>query len=143
MEETFERFINKRKQRLEYEIKENLKEENKILRDRDKRIEDEKIEEIAWEIANTKEFNEEKNNPLRNRISDKLIKEKYNYNDSEQIFWRIKNQAELLYIKEIKPLQDEEIKKQILKLKSDGLKKVEIVSKLNLSNGMVDKYYHQ
>jgi hypothetical protein len=55
-----------------------------------------------------------------------------------RIIWRVDE----IYESEIKPIQELEIKRKVLELKAQGVKKVEIRSRLNISLGMVDRFYY-
>jgi hypothetical protein len=49
--------------------------------------------------------------------------------------------VEALFEIEIKPKIELEIKNKVLELKKQGYKKVEIRSKLDISRGLVDRFY--
>jgi hypothetical protein len=105
------------------------------------RLGDDKIEELARKIISIEKYINAKNPLQRSEIADSFIKQENLGKDLYNIY-TIKRKAESLFETEIRPKQEEEIKKKVLELKSQNFKKVEIASKLNISSGMVNKFYY-
>lgn len=104
------------------------------------RLGEDKIEELAKQLTSNQKYIDAKNPVQRGEIIEGLLKQE-NVMEFYNVY-RVKRKADAIYESEIKPKQEEEIKKKILELKGKNLKKVEIASKLGISSGMVNKFYY-
>lgn len=102
------------------------------------RLSDEQIEEHARKIIANKKYQSAATPAQRSEVAETLIRQE----NLPHSIWAVKRRINSLYEEEIKPKQEAEMRKKVLELKKQGLKKVQIGSKLNISSRMVDKYYH-
>lgn len=91
---------------------------------------------IAWSEA----YIAAKNPIKRKEIVESMMEE--NGITDHVVLWALTRKAEGLFEVEVRPVEEEKIKRSVLALKAQGLKKVEIASKLNISGGMVNKFYY-
>lgn len=119
----------------------NTNDDDELPNSNPQRLNEDKIEELARELISNEKYITAKTPTQRSEIADGLLKPEdlgeHSFNK-----YSITRRAERLYETEIRPKLDEEIKKKILELKSKNIKKVEIASKLNISLGMVNKFYY-
>jgi hypothetical protein len=109
------------------------------------RLSETEIEDYSRKIIDHSEFiinSKSKNH--REDFSKRVLKEilKDSYNESSYFYWPVIRRVEALFEIEIKPKIEFDIKSKVLELKKLGFKKVEIRSKLNISEGMIDRFFH-
>lgn len=114
--------------------------DNEFSNLRPERLSEEKIEKLARKFISNEKYLAAKNPVQRNEIIETLLKQETIGNPLNS--WAVRRKAESIFETEIRPELDEEIRKKVLQLKSTGLKKIEIASKLNISSGMVNKFYY-
>jgi hypothetical protein len=108
----------------------------------------ESIEEIVRKITSDEQFLKATSISERAKITKMFINEENRYIDYQSVI-KIEQKVQKIYEKEIKPMlekrireQEAEIRNNILNLKTQGLKKVEIASRLNISINSVNKHYY-
>jgi len=104
------------------------------------KLSEERIEELARKITSLENYITEKNPVQRTEIANSVLKHEL-FSEYSNI-WMVRNRADNIYETEIRPMLEEKIRKKVLELKLKGLKKVEISSKLNISPGMVNRFYY-
>ncbi len=109
------------------------------------RLSETEIEDYSRKIIDHSEFiinSKSKNH--REDFTKRVLKEilGVSYNDSSYFYWPVIRRVEALFEIEIKPKIEFDIKSKVLELKKLGFKKVEIRSKLNISEGMIDRFFH-
>lgn len=109
-----------------------------------KRHSEQEIEDYSRKITEHDDFIKAKSKIHREEITKKVLKEILGdkYNELPYFYWSVVRRTEGIFEIEIKPKIEFEIKQRVLELKSQGFKKVEIRSKLDISEGMVDRFYH-
>jgi hypothetical protein len=109
-----------------------------------RRLSEQEVEEFARKAIENKEFIKSKSRIQKQEIIKKMLKESLGeeYSESSYHYWNVIRRAEEIFEMEIRPKLESEIKQKVLELKAQGLKKVEIRSKLDISQGMVDRFYH-
>jgi hypothetical protein len=105
---------------------------------------EEDIEGFSRKIIGHEDFTLGKNRAQKRDVIKKILKKILppDYDESTMSFGRIIWRVDEIYESEIKPIQELEIKRKVLELKAQGVKKVEIRSRLNISLGMVDRFYY-
>lgn len=109
------------------------------------RLSETEIEDYSRKIIDHSEFiNNSKSKNHREDFTKRVLKEilGVSYNDSSYFYWPVIRRVEALFEIEIKPKIEFDIKSKVLELKKLGFKKVEIRSKLNISEGMIDRFFH-
>ena len=104
------------------------------------RLEFEALESLAREITSSDKFLSAKTPLQRNEVVKDFIEEKQITYSGDR--YSIERKVERIFELEIRPKQEEQIRKQILELKESNLKKVEIASRLSISLNMVNKFYY-
>jgi hypothetical protein len=109
-----------------------------------KRLSEQEIEEFARKAIENNEFIKSKSRIQKQEIIKKMLKDSLGdeYSESSYHYWNVIRRAEKIFEMEVRPKLESEIKQKVLELKAQGLKKVEIRSKLDISQGMVDRFYH-
>jgi hypothetical protein len=101
---------------------------------------------FAKEIALSKEYGTASNIIQRNDIAERKGRVYFNKNGYEFDYYAeriFKDNVEDIFNDEVKPIRDEELKNQIKEFKAQGLKKVQIASKLSITTGTVNKFWEQ
>jgi hypothetical protein len=109
-----------------------------------KRLSEKEIEDYSRNIILREDFIiNAKSKNSRENFSKKALKEILgdDYNESFYFYYPVVRNIEALFEIEIKPIIELEIKTKVLELKKQGYKKVEIRSKLDISRGLVDRFY--
>jgi hypothetical protein len=109
-----------------------------------KRFSEKEIEDYSRNILSREDFIiNAKSRNSRENFSKKVLKEISgdDYNESFYFYYPVVRNVEALFEIEIKPKIELEIKNKVLELKKQGYKKVEIRSKLDISRGLVDRFY--
>ena len=108
------------------------------------RLNNNDIEAISRRVIENESFKMTKSRIQNRAIINSIIAEIWEEQNTENRFdfFTIRRKTEELYEVEIKPRIELEIKNNVQELKKQGLKKVEIRSKLDISQGMVDRFYH-
>lgn len=109
------------------------------------RLSETEIEDYSRKIIDHPEFiinSKSKNH--REEFIKRVLKEilGVSYNESTHFYWPFVRRVEALFEIEIKPKIDSDLKFKVLDLKKQGFRKVEIRSKLDISDGMVDRFFH-
>ena len=109
-----------------------------------KRLTEQETEDYSRKVLEHEDFIKAKSRFQKEEIIKKILKDILgeDFNDSPYYYWSVIRKTEEIYEMEIKPKIEMEIKQKVLELKAKGLKKVEIRSKLDISQGMVDRFYH-
>lgn len=109
-----------------------------------KRLSEIEIEEYSIKIVENPDFINSKSKNLREDFTKRVLKEMLGdlYNDSSYFYWPVVRRVEALFEIQVKPKIESKIKSKVLELKKQGFKKVEIRSKLDISDGMVDRFFH-
>lgn len=109
-----------------------------------KRLSEIEIEEYSRKIINYPEIINSKNKNHREDFTKRVLKEilSDSFNESTNFYWPVIRRVEALFEIEIKPKIELNLKSKVLQLKKQGFKKVEIRSKLDISEGMVDRFFH-
>jgi hypothetical protein len=106
-----------------------------------KRLSEEEIEQKARKILTNERFLECKTTPDRIRIARDLAREEVAEDQFIETY-KIGERTEQLYMREIHPKKEEELKKKIQELKLKGLRKVEVRSKLGIGEAALNKYWY-
>jgi hypothetical protein len=111
---------------------------------RTNRLNNTDIEAISRRVIENDSFKMTKSRIQNRAIINRIIAEIWEEQntDNQFDFFNIRRKTEELYEVEIKPRLELEIKNKVQELKKQGLKKVEIRAKLDISQGMVDRFYH-
>ena len=109
-----------------------------------KRLSEIEIEEYSRSIINYPDIINSRSKNHREDFTKRVLKEILgdSFNESSYFYWPVVRRVEALFEIEIKPQIELDIKSKILELKKQGFKKVEIRSKLDISEGMVDRFFH-
>jgi len=103
------------------------------------KLNEERIEELAGKIASNEKYLKAKNRNQRNEILRNLLKQ----DNIEPIdLYHISLKASTI-LDEIRAIDQKELHKKVLELKSQGLTKSAISSKLNIGRDIVTKYFSQ
>lgn len=108
------------------------------------RLSEKEIEEYSRIIIFREDFIiNAKSRNSRENFSKKVLKEILgdDYNESFYFYYPVVRSVEALFEIEIKPKIELDIKTKVLELKKQGCKKVEIRSKLDISRGLVDRFF--
>lgn len=62
--------------------------------------------------------------------------------DNSMDVWKVTNKAEEIYLNEIKPELDEQLKQKVQELKKKGNKKIEVKNKLGISDTVLNKFWY-
>lgn len=101
------------------------------------RLSDQEIEDYSRKIIANKDYQTLLTPPQKRALNESLIRE-MNLSDSK---WSISSRINEIYEQEIRPKIESETKKKVLSLKKQGMKKVQIASKLNIGKSIVDKFF--
>lgn len=119
----------------------------RFLMPQTKELSNEEIEMHARKITSNEKYLNARTIPIRDALAVSLLRED-NITSLMEI-WKVKSAIDKIYETEIRPLQEEEnrkkeeeLKRNILALKKENLKKVEIASRLNVSVNAVNKFYY-
>lgn len=104
------------------------------------RLSDELVEELARKITTNEKYLSAKNFVQRSEITETLLRQEEMAKHLDG--WLIRRRIDNIYETEIRPKQDEETRKKVLELRKNGMKKVEIASRLGISPAMVNKFYY-
>lgn len=109
------------------------------------RLSEMEIEDYSRKIIDNSEFivnSKSKNH--REDFTKRVLKEILgdSFNESSHFYWPVVRRVEALFEIEIKPKIESDIKAKVLDLKKQGFKKVAIRSKLDISEGMVDRFFN-
>lgn len=109
-----------------------------------KRLSEIEIEEYSRKIINDPDIINSRSKNHREDFTKRVLKEILgdSFNESSNFYWPVVRRVEALFEIEIKPKIELDIKSKVLELKKQGFKKVEIRSKLDISEGMVDRFFH-
>jgi hypothetical protein len=109
-----------------------------------KRLSEIEIEEYSRKIINYPDIINLRSKNHREDFTKRVLKEILgdSFNESPYFYWPVLRRVEALFEIEIKPQIELDIKSKVLELKKQGFKKVEIRSKLDISEGMVDRFFH-
>lgn len=108
------------------------------------RLSEKEIEEYSRIIIFREDFIiNAKSRNSRENFSKKVLKEILgdDFNESFYFYYPVVRSVEALFEIEIKPKIELDIKTKVLELKKQGCKKVEIRSKLDISRGLVDRFF--
>ena len=108
------------------------------------RLSEKEIEDYSRNIILREDFIiNAKSRNSRENFSKKVLKEILgdDYNESFYFYYPVVRSVEALFEIEIKPKIELDIKTKVLELKKQGCKKVEIRSKLDISRGLVDRFF--
>ena len=101
-------------------------------------------DQLAKEIAFLDEYGKANNMGHRSDVARRKAKLNFEKKGYElDIRWELlfANKVEDIFNTEVKPKRDEKLKYQVAELKSQGLKKVQVASKLGVSTGTVNKFW--
>jgi hypothetical protein len=108
------------------------------------RLSEKEIEDYSRNIILQEDFiDNAKNRNSREKFSKRVLKEILgdDYYESFYFYYPVIRSVEALFEIEIKPKIELDIKAKVLELKKQGCKKVEIRSKLDISRGLVDRFF--
>jgi hypothetical protein len=105
---------------------------------------EDEIEDFSRKIIGHEDFALGKNRAQKRDVIKKILKKILppDYDETTMSYGRIIWRVDEIYESEIKPIHELEIKRKVLDLKAQGVKKVEIRSRLDISSGMVDRFYY-
>lgn len=107
-----------------------------------KRMSEEEIEKAAQKILSNKKFLDGKTTQERMYIGRELAK----HDGIDDVYlietFTVARKAEQLYMQEIHPIKEEELKKKIQGLKSKGMKKIEVKNKLGIGQAALDRHWY-
>lgn len=105
---------------------------------------EDEIEDFSRKIIAHEDFSLGKNRAQKRDVIKKILKKILppDYDETTLSYGRIIWRVDEIYESEIKPIHELEIKRKVLDLKAQGVKKVEIRSRLDISSGMVDRFYY-
>jgi hypothetical protein len=107
-----------------------------------KRMTEVEIEKAARKILANERFLDCKTTQERMHLGRELAK-----NDGiDDVYlietFTVARKAEQLYMQEIHPIKEEELKKKIRELKSKGMKKIEVKNKLGIGQAALDRHWY-
>lgn len=106
------------------------------------RMTEEEIEKAARKILSNEKFLDCKKSQERMHVGRELAKNE-GIDDVLLIeTFTVARKAEQLYMQEIHPIKEEELKKKIRELKSKGMKKVEVRNKLGIGEAALNRHWY-
>lgn len=102
-------------------------------------LSEKEIEEWARKVILDEQYLNEKNRYKRNNIARSFLQSD-GFMDTHGLY-EIADKAEAIFQSEIQPAREALVQKQVLELKAEGVKKIEIASRLKISRDTVNKYY--
>jgi hypothetical protein len=118
-------------------------EESKADKDaKRKRLTEEEIGKAARRILTNEKFLACKTTQERMHVGRELAKND-GIDDVDFIeTFKVARKADQLYMQEIHPIKEEELKKKIRELKSKGMKKIEVKNKLGIGQAALDRHWY-
>lgn len=103
---------------------------------------EEEIEKAARKILSNEKFLDCKTSQERMHVGRELAKNE-GIDDVLLIeTFTVARKPEQLYMQEIHPIKEEELKKKIRELKSKGMKKIEVRNKLGIGQAALDRHWY-